>query len=1099
MGGWLLALVLAVPPAPVAKPAPAPPVLEGIVKGPDGKPLENALVAARPSSAEPLAAAITARTDSSGRFKLKLTSAGLHTVRVEAKGLAGRTLEKVRPGASLDVVLQKGGAVEGTVRDAATGQAVPGARVEAHDQAAPSLPWEADAGLVRTTTDDKGRYRLEGLGPGLHTLSASAKNYGRARRTGVTAGRTVDLLLLAGAAVRGTVSGPDRKPVQGALVRAEPEAGRWFSTAPTEVTNGAGRFEILGLEPGTLRLVVRHPRLAPAVAGGISVERGSDAQVEVVMETGIPVVGRILGRNDRPTSGDVGLVEINADPTPPTLVDLLRAQAGPDGRFRLETVPPGEHALQVSAPGYGRKRVDVSAHAGDAQVDLGDISLEAGLTIRGRVRDKAGTPIADAQLSGFPMRSEGSEVEGRTETDGSFALGGLGPGSYRVTASAPGFGEAGRTAEAGSENVEIVLQPAGLVTGVVVDEAGRPVEAYRVSAQPADPEASMGFMMPPMKDVASPDGRFVLDDVAEGTYVVSVVAPERASATVSGVKVTPGVTSDVGRIRLGAGGTVRGIVVDSGGGPVGGATVTVRGPGRDYLSFGLEPQAVSDSAGAFEVKGAPVGRADVVANHPDFAGGRATGIEVDPVKGPAEARIVLSRGGRVEGWVRKRDGTGIPGTTVRASSVGAGGGISFGPSGVRTRDDGSFVLEHVLAGRTRVMVMTEAPGGRLVRSKEIDVREAETVTVEFIQRDILVSGRVTRSGAVASGLRVRLRNWGAGVMHVYGPGAGAPTPTSGPERMTAVTREDGSYEMLVDEPGRYSVNVASLDDRINLPDRFVDIPDADAHTLNLSYAGAILSGLVVDKENERPLIDVDVYAKPQKPEGSSGGSASTGPDGRFQLELEPGEYKVAARTWEEGYGAAETEVTLGASEAEIRFALTRGLILSGKVVDAGGRGVAGVSVTARAGEGAGRSFGFARTLPDGSFKIGGLAAESHTVVASYSDQGAFGVRTGVVPGDKDVILALRPGGRVRLQVQASDGLPVDGAFATLVKISGIPAGGSGARTDAQGIAEFAVPAGTVEIRVTKETLEARVTVSVGEGGSAAATVKLGAAPPGGTP
>jgi hypothetical protein len=488
----------------------------------------------------------------------------------------------------------------------------------------------------------------------------------------------------------------------------------------------------------------------------------------------------------------------------------------------------------------------------------------------------------------------------------------------------------------------------------------------------------------------------------------------------------------------------------------------------------------------------------VAATHPDFAEGRATGIEVDPAKGPADARIVLPRGGRVEGWVRRRDGAGIPGTTVRVSPLGPGSRMSFGSSGsVRPRDDGSFVVEHVVAGRVRVMVMTEGPGRRLVRSRDIDVREAETAIVEFLQRDILVSGRITRSGAPASGLRVRLRNWSAGVMNVYGPGA--PAPTSGPERMTAVTREDGSYELLVDEPGRYSVTVASLDDRISLPDRYVDIPDADAHTLNLTFAGATLSGIVVDKDTERPLANVDLYAKPQKPDASSGASASTGPDGRFQLELEPGEYKVAARMWEEGYGGAETVVTLGASGTEIRFALARGLILSGKVVDAGGRGVGGVSVTARAGEGIGLSFGFARTLPDGSFKIGGLAAESHSVVAGHSELGAFGVRVGVVPGDKDVVLSLRPGGRVRLLVQGADGAPVEGAFASLAKIIGTPAGGSGARTDAQGIAELGVPASTVEIRVTKETLEARVTVTVGEGGSTAATVKLGAAPPRETP
>ena len=39
---------------------------------------------------------------------------------------------------------------------------------------------------------------------------------------------------------------------------------------------------------------------------------------------------------------------------------------------------------------------------------------------------------------------------------------------------------------------------------------------------------------------------------------------------------------------------------------------------------------------------------------------RRVSVEVDPAKGPTETRVVLSQGGRVEGSVRRRDGTGLP-------------------------------------------------------------------------------------------------------------------------------------------------------------------------------------------------------------------------------------------------------------------------------------------------------------------------------------------------------------------------------------------------------------------------------------------------------
>ena len=43
------------------------------------------------------------------------------------------------------------------------------------------------------------------------------------------------------------------------------------------------------------------------------------------------------------------------------------------------------------------------------------------------------------------------------------------------------------------------------------------------------------------------------------------------------------------------------------------------GQGRDWMSFGQEPEAVTDAAGAFEVKGVAAGTVQVTATHPGFA------------------------------------------------------------------------------------------------------------------------------------------------------------------------------------------------------------------------------------------------------------------------------------------------------------------------------------------------------------------------------------------------------------------------------------------------------------------------------------------------
>ena len=72
------------------------------------------------------------------------------------------------------------------VREASGGTPVAEATVEAREESRSMVasPRDPDSGLVRATTDAKGRFRLDGLAPGLHTLTASARGVGRAERRG---------------------------------------------------------------------------------------------------------------------------------------------------------------------------------------------------------------------------------------------------------------------------------------------------------------------------------------------------------------------------------------------------------------------------------------------------------------------------------------------------------------------------------------------------------------------------------------------------------------------------------------------------------------------------------------------------------------------------------------------------------------------------------------------------------------------------------------------------------------------------------------------------------------------------------------------------
>jgi hypothetical protein len=334
---------------------------------------------------------------------------------------------------------------------------------------------------------------------------------------------------------------------------------------------------------------------------------------------------------------------------------------------------------------------------------------------------------------------------------------------------------------------------------------------------------------------------------------------------------------------------------------------------------------------------------------------------------------------------------------------------------------------------------------------------------------------------------------GGSRMMMSAPGIGVvPAPPSGPQRLTGLTDETGAFALIVDEPGTYRVLTSTDDGRITLPMRTVEIPDADAHAVDLTFGGVPVTGVVVDKDTEQPVPAAHVSARlhaptPANPMGGAG-SAAAGADGRFALELEPGEYRVQA--FAPGYASDTQEVSVagGGATQELRLTLSRGATISGQVVDAGGRPVGGVNIGALTAEGDGGSG--AQSLPDGSFQIAGLTAGSYTLSA-HSALGLFAVRAGVATGETGVTLTLRPGGTVHVQVYGPTGAPVQRASVRVSRVAGARAMlMMGAMTSPAGIAELVAPAGDVELEVGRDKLRGKVNVSVPSGGATTAEVTL---------
>jgi hypothetical protein len=316
----------------------------------------------------------------------------------------------------------------------------------------------------------------------------------------------------------------------------------------------------------------------------------------------------------------------------------------------------------------------------------------------------------------------------------------------------------------------------------------------------------------------------------------------------------------------------------------------------------------------------PAGGANVVAVHPRHAPATAN-VRVDPAKGPAEARLVLGEGGRIEGWARRRDGTPLRGRiTVNPSQSFWGRGR---PEMVPVQANGSFVVEHVSPGAAQVTLLVGGASG-MTRSlsKEVEVREGETATVELMSREILLAGQVTRRGAPLARVRVNARLRGRGLPPLMTP-TGGRAGQGEPQRGTGVTGEDGRYEMLLDEPGEVRLRVESLDGQTELASRREEVPDADSHLVDFALVGVIVSGTVIDQETDEPVREASISAVRLDAEGEAQPRARSGPDGRFTLELEPGEYRLAATG--ERYNVESLAITVGETGvSDLRLGLVKG-------------------------------------------------------------------------------------------------------------------------------------------------------------------------------
>lgn len=235
---------------------------------------------------------------------------------------------------------------------------------------------------LRTVTDEGGHWLLHEIEPGDHQIRFTAEGY-----HAVTATARVEpgLLVEIPPAVLEPVAQPQEttRGVHGfvALLSADGRLEDDY-TGVRILLNGAdsgvtpdaqGHFEIRGLAPGVYGISAQAPNHRPADIQTVDLRAAMWREVTLFLENeGVA----------RPPTGTVeGRVEL-ADGAPPVGVAVgipgtsQTAITGPDGRFRLASVPAGEVTLIAQASGHETlERTGIRVAAGQT-TDVGTLRLQ---------------------------------------------------------------------------------------------------------------------------------------------------------------------------------------------------------------------------------------------------------------------------------------------------------------------------------------------------------------------------------------------------------------------------------------------------------------------------------------------------------------------------------------------------------------------------------------------------------------------------------------------------------------------------------------------------------------------------------------------------
>lgn len=845
-----------------------------------------------------------------------------------------------------------------------------------------------------------------------------------------------------------------------------------------------GAFEIRGLPAGPDYVLAPDPaNYACPEIESFALAPGELRRIEVKLLVGARVLGRVLDAAGAPVpeaevrvmavgGGDGGgMMGVSGQQVE------REAETDEQGAFELGGLPPGRLRLLPQRDGY-LDSVGKAIEVSNGQT-LGGIELvlDRGNTIRGHVRFADGTAAekarVEAELDPSAMMGAGAmnawrgrEGDARTDSSGAFEITGLGKGPFTVRVQAKRTTEDGerdghavaRKVAPNGEPLELVLQDALTLDGLVRDPSGAPVPSFTIelqSEQGAPVAFGAGARRSELRNFEDAEGRFRLLGLESGEW--------RLRASTESVGSSEWLTLELPRneseplvLNLRMAASVAGLVLAPDGSPAAGARVehSASGPGSAWAGAANWTDgngARCDERGAFVLEQQEPGSLVLHAVAEGAAASEDLSLELAPGEARKDVVLRLREGGRVRGLIYDKQGEPQAGRPIMA--------VFTSTSEVMqdTSDSrGEFGFEHMRPGDWQIIAIASQDAMMDAAAAEefdatafmqdmkfkliaiADREEVEVVLGAPPEQPVHVSGRVESAG---EGVRAMV--------------SFVPVGSAGMDAMRIASSDaTGAYETELDQPGEYLVTVQQLEDiagRQNSIEFLEQIPAEPRYELELELPLGLIAGRVTD-ERGQPIAGARVTLTVDGPLSSGFGfggnfiESSTGEDGRYALKhLRAGRYSVGAGGSLLGGMLGETsaygrQVRAGLELAEggalqgVDFELGGSGSIDGRVLDEQGKPATELAIFVR--DSSGRlieRLSFLATDSSGRFRCGGLAAGEYTVSARGSaratkESAQVRVRSGET---SKVELVAGAGTELRVSLVDAQGEPMRAAIEVL--------------------------------------------------------------------